>query len=186
MRTFARCALNLVIAVALVLSVIHVSPARAQEDPDKFIASLIAKMTPEAKVGQLFVVAFPGADASPTSEIGELISTYRVGGVLLSTNNGNMVNSANTPAQVAGLTTALQNLARSAANVPGAGGRTTPFIPLFVALEQWRLGRHGSQMKPLPWAKWWARNWRLWASTCSSDPRWMCWTRRIRERLTSA
>jgi beta-N-acetylhexosaminidase len=154
MRTFARYALNLVIVVALALSVIHVSPARAQEDPDKFIASLIAKMTPEAKVGQLFVVAFPGADATPASEIGELISTYRVGGVLLSTSSGNIVNSPNTPAQVAGLTTALQNLARSAANVPGAGGRTTPFIPLFIALEQSGNGSPYSQltggMTPLP------------------------------------
>jgi hypothetical protein len=51
MRTFARYALNLVFVVTLVLSVCHASPARAQEDPDKFIASLIAKMTPEAKIG---------------------------------------------------------------------------------------------------------------------------------------
>ena len=106
MRSYARPVLNLVVVVTLVLSVCHASPARAQEDPDKFIASLIAKMTPEAKVGQLFVVAFPGTDTAPASEVGELISTYRVGGVLLSTTNGNIINSANTPTQVAGLTTA--------------------------------------------------------------------------------
>lgn len=154
MRSFARSTLNLVVVVTLVLSVCHASPARAQEDPDKFIASLIAKMTPEAKVGQLFVVAFPGTDTAPASEVGELISTYRVGGVLLSTTNGNIVNSASTPTQVAGLTTALQNLARAAANVPGAGGRTTPFIPLFVALDQSGNGLPHSQLTgdltPLP------------------------------------
>ena len=154
MRTFARYASSLVVVAALLLGASQPSPARAQEDPDKFIASLIAKMTPEAKVGQLFVVAFPGSDASAASEVGELISTYRVGGVLLSTDNGNIINSANTPTQVAGLTTALQNLARSAANVPGPGGRTTPFIPLFVAIEQSGNGLPHSEltggMSPLP------------------------------------
>ena len=136
MRPPARRALNLLIIAALLLSVCYVTPARAQDDPDRFIAQLISQMTPEAKVGQLFVVSFPGTDASVASDIGELITTYRVGGVLLSTANGNITNTVNAPTRLAGLTASLQNRARSAAGVPGAGGRTTPFIPLFIAMEQ--------------------------------------------------
>lgn len=136
MRTFARCALNLVVVVTLLLSLSHASPVRAQDDPNKFLAQLIAQMTPEATVGQLFVVAFPGTDTAADSDIADLILNYHIGGVMLSANNGNIVNSANTPEQVAALTASLQGLARASANVPGAGGRTSPFIPLFTALEQ--------------------------------------------------
>ena len=67
MRTLARHALNLLIAVALLLSVCRATPAHAQEGPDQFIARLLQQMTPEAKVGQLFVVSFPGMDVSATS-----------------------------------------------------------------------------------------------------------------------
>jgi len=136
MRTFARCALNIIVVLVLLLSLGRVSPARAQDDPNKFLAQLIAQMTPEATVGQLFVVAFPGTDTSTTSDISDLILNYHIGGVVLSANNGNIVNSANTPTQVATLTASLQGLARAATNVAGTGGRTSPYIPLFIALEQ--------------------------------------------------
>jgi len=154
MRTRARCALNLVVVVTLLLSLGRTMPARAQEDPEKLIPKIIAQMTPEAKVGQLFVVAFPGTNATIGSDIGDLILNYHVGGVVLSTANGNIVNSAESPTQVTSLIASLQNLARTASNAPGAGGRVTPFIPLFVALEQNGNGLPYTQltggMSPLP------------------------------------
>ena len=154
MRTRARYVLNLVVVATLLLSLGRTMPARAQEDPEKLIPKIIAQMTPEAKVGQLFVVAFPGTNATIGSDIGDLILNYHVGGVALSTANGNIVNSTETPTQTASLVAALQNLARTAANTPGAGGRVTPFIPLFVALEQSGNGLPYTQltggMSPLP------------------------------------
>lgn len=154
MRFLGRCAVNVIVIVTLLLSWGHAPAAQAQDDPDKFLAQLIAQMTPEATIGQLFVVAFPGTDTSATSDIRDLILNYHIGGVILSTSNGNIANSTNTPTQVATLTASLQNLARSAASVPGAGGRTLPFIPLFIALEQDGNGPpntplHGG-MTPLP------------------------------------
>jgi len=146
MRTLARFSLNLLIVAALLLGVSYVSPASAQGDPDQFIARLISQMTPEAKVGQLFVVTFPGTEIGSNSDIADLISTYRVGGVLLSTANGNITGTVSAPVQVAGLTSSLQNLARSAANVPGPSGRQTPFIPLFVAAEQSGNGQPDTQL----------------------------------------
>jgi len=151
MRIFARHAVNIILAAALLLSLSHTRSVHAQDDPEKFIAKLIAQMTPEAKVGQLFIVAFPGTDTGIRSDIAELILNYHVGGVMLSTANGNIL-STDTPTQVARLTMSLQDMVRAAANVPGE--RSTPFIPLFIALEQSGNGPPHTQlvqgMSPLP------------------------------------
>ena len=154
MRTGARRILNLAIVATLLLGLGQALPARAQEDPEKLIPKIIAQMTPEAKVGQLFVVAFPGTNATIGSDISDLILNYHVGGVVLSTASGNIVNSTASPTQTATLIAALQGLARTAANALGAGGRATPFIPLSVALEQSGNGlpytQLASGMSPLP------------------------------------
>jgi beta-N-acetylhexosaminidase len=154
MRTWARRILNLVVVATLLLGLGWAAPAHAQEDPEKLIPKIIAQMTPEAKVGQLFVVAFPGTDTAIGSDIADLILNYHVGGVVLSTASGNIVNLTGAPTQTASLIASLQNLVRTAANTPGAAGRVTPFIPLFVALEQSGDGLPHTQlvsgMSPLP------------------------------------
>ncbi len=99
---------------------------------EAFIAGLIPRMSPEAKVGQLFVVSFEGADVTAASDVADLILNYRVGGVVLSVEQGNIVNTVNTPAQVTALSAALQNLSRQTARA----ANPSPFIPLFTALEQ--------------------------------------------------
>jgi beta-N-acetylhexosaminidase len=154
MRWFSRCALNLIVVVALLVGWSHTAPVHAQEDPDKFVAKILAQMTPDVKVGQLFVITFPGTDTSASSDVSDLVLNYHVGGVMLATAGGNMVNSVDAPTQVAALTASLQGLAQRAANVPGTAGRTTPFIPLFIALEQNGNGLPDAQltggMSPLP------------------------------------
>ncbi len=118
---------------------------------DEFVARLIAQMSPEAKVGQLFVVSFNGIDTTLNSEVADLILNYRVGGVVLSIPNGNIVNGTgtDTPTQVATLTAALQNLAKQTNRTGNA-----PFIPLFIATEQDGDGPPNSQittgLTPLP------------------------------------
>ena len=155
MRTCARHILNLVVVATLLLSLGQAMPARAQEDPEKLIPKIIAQMTPEAKVGQLFVVAFPGTNATIGSDIGDLISelSRRRRGAIYGQRQHCQLDRV-TPTQTASLIASLQNLARTAANTPGAGGRATPFIPLFVALEQSGNGLPHTQltggMSPLP------------------------------------
>lgn len=146
---------NWIILIALLTLLVGPAIVSAQDDPDKFIAALIEQMSPQAKVGQLFIVAFAGADASANSDIARLIREYYVGGVALSPEAGNILNSGNTPWQVATLTAALQNQARAAAQtVNPATGKTTPFIPLLVALPfetgaaTFHQGIHG--MTPMP------------------------------------
>ncbi len=122
--------LNLLIIVALVLSTGLVAVAQ-EGGEEAFIAGLLPKLSPEAKVGQLFIVGFNGTEVAGNTDIANLLRTYQVGGVVLSTDNGNISSGPDTPVQVAGLTTRLQSAARSARTSTAA-----PFIPLFMALRQ--------------------------------------------------
>ncbi|CAG0929877.1 Beta-hexosaminidase [Thermoflexales bacterium] len=107
-------------------------PVLAQDGGEEaFIAGLLPKLSPEAKVGQLFIVGFQGTEVSPGSEIAALIRDDQVGGVILSTGNGNISNKLDTIVQVAGLTARLQNFARATRTSTAA-----PFLPLFMALRQ--------------------------------------------------
>ncbi|HET7376602.1 MAG TPA: glycoside hydrolase family 3 N-terminal domain-containing protein, partial [Anaerolineae bacterium] len=146
-RFFARL-FNIILIASLLLT--HAGNAFAQDSgEDEFVARLIAQMSPEAKVGQLFVVSFKGTETTLNSDVADLILNYRVGGIVLSIQNGNIINDADAPTQVATLTAALQNLSRQAARI-----NATPFIPLFAATEQDGDGAPHSQIStgltPLP------------------------------------
>lgn len=117
-------------------------PVQAQQ-PDDPAVRLLARMPPAARVGQLFLVTFPGTDIGELSAIRTLIVEDRIGGVFLRPENGNIINEGDTPAQVATLINGLQRLAWEASQNPlpvptGERGETTlsPFVPLFVAVEQ--------------------------------------------------
>lgn len=126
------------------------APVAAQQPTDPAVA-LLSRMPPAARVGQLFVVTFPGTDTTETSAIYDLIVNERIGGVLLSPDNGNILNEGNTPAQVAMLTSQLQHLAWDAAQVPLplSDGETalSPFVPLFIAVRQGE--RMGAPVLPI-------------------------------------
>jgi beta-N-acetylhexosaminidase len=116
--------------------------ARAQEEElppiDPVIEQLLAQMTPEEKVGQLFLVTFVGNDVSANSDVADLIQLYRVGGVVLSPGNGNFVNDEGTPQQLATLVNDLQTLAFTAPLTTTLTPTETAYtpIPLFIALNQ--------------------------------------------------
>lgn len=129
MRSLLRF-FNLLIILALIFSAVPAVQAQGGGE-EAFIAGLLPKLSPEAKVGQLFIVGFNGTEVAGNSDIADLLRTYQVGGVTLSTDNGNISSGADAPVQVAGLTTRLQNEARTTRAVTAA-----PFIPLFVALRQ--------------------------------------------------
>jgi len=88
---------------------------------------MMDSMTPREKVGQLVLITFVGRDTDPESDIAQLITEYKIGGVVLLSSNSNFYNNAeDTPTQVATLTNALQELALSDSG---------PGIPLFVAVD---------------------------------------------------
>ncbi len=114
------------LVIALALGVLPIAPAAAQGGEDEFIARLLAQMPPEAKVGQLFLVTLPGAIAHPDHPLRSLLTEQRVGGVVLSPDQGNFTNQGDTPSGLLSITLALQQQAAA----------LTPFIPLFIGLRQ--------------------------------------------------
>ena len=122
--------LPFVISGILLLSLLLPVPLRARDEAD-FVQNLIDSMSVEDKVGQIFLVTFTGSDFGPESDIAELITEYRVGGVVLLASNRNFTNGEDTPRQVADLTNSLQALAFSK---PISGTNTS--VPLFIAVTQ--------------------------------------------------
>ncbi len=82
------------------------------------VESRLAQMTLEAKVGQLFLVFFNGPVLSPALE--EMITTYRVGGLILYTVAGNLESSD----QITTLIAAAQSVA------------CRDGIPLLISVDQ--------------------------------------------------
>jgi beta-N-acetylhexosaminidase len=127
-------------------------PSHAQEQENDPVAlqveQLMQRMSAAEKVGQLFMVTFQGSDVGPDSGIADLITDYKIGGVVLSASNGNITNSGNTPGDVASLTARLQELVLTS-TLPQAPllpqvplepetptpGVTSPFVPLFIAVQ---------------------------------------------------
>lgn len=147
MRRLLRAAFLL---ATLILPTAH-RPASvpAQEaDLDQQVEVLMAQMSPEARVGQLFVITFFGRDVSADSDIARLIREYQVGGVVLLRENDNFSDQGSLPQQVYDLTADLQTLASQSVEGPAAatdGGEgeplretpapASPYIPLFIGME---------------------------------------------------
>ena len=106
--------------------------------------TILDRMTVADKVGQLFLVTFPGDAAPPQSDIARLVQVYRVGGVVLLPANGNFRDvpapakpvtdtkavtlTLNTPQQIASLANALQALVIGATETVTATQPVTPTV----------------------------------------------------------
>ena len=134
-------------ALALVVTILITRvPLRAayaqEEDP---VTQLMDQMSSAAKVGQLFLVTFPGAEVTENAIVAGLIRDYHVGGVVLLPDNGNIVNEGATASQVATLVRQLQQTAWEATQpvtntlpeplTDEETPRQTPFVPIFIAVN---------------------------------------------------
>ncbi|HSO27393.1 MAG TPA: glycoside hydrolase family 3 N-terminal domain-containing protein, partial [Anaerolineales bacterium] len=140
----AACWLRLLFALCI-LAVPLASGSSAQAaqtiSPQEKALALLETLTPAERVGQLFMVTFQGSDASPESEIAQLIQNYYVGGVVLLAANDNFNLESEIPKQVLDLSRQMQLNRWSAAQNPQAdiitGEPINPaFIPLFVGMAQ--------------------------------------------------
>ena len=145
--------LSTLLLILVTLTATFSSPALAQEQADPVVAdpvvadpvvALMARLTPEEKIGQLFLTTFDGASAATDTDIGKLIREQHIGGVVLLSISKNFTNNADTPRQVAALANELQ----AGALETGAG------IPLFVAIDHegdgFPYSRLTGGMTPLP------------------------------------
>jgi beta-N-acetylhexosaminidase len=121
-------------------------PALASNHDEETAAqaqAIVAAMTAEQRVGQLFMVTFAGNEVMPESDIAELIAYYHVGGVVLLAQNNHITDTENGPQQVAELANLLQAVAlhhvlpgleplENRAASPATAGAA---LPLFIAMK---------------------------------------------------
>ena len=135
--------------VLTILLGVLVSPASALNSNSRPSAqNIVERMTPDEKVGQLFVVSFNGSRASLGSDINLLIRQHIIGGVILRPENDNFV-SGETLSQARDLITTLQRAAwqSTLANDPANPPEQLPqYVPLYIGLEQANLENAGGTM----------------------------------------
>ena len=106
------------------------------------ISAILKSMTPQERVGQLFVVTFKGTDVGDTSEIYDLIVNYHIGGVVLLAQNDNFTAAPDTLTQTHAMIESLQRVAWDTSTAPvtdSASGLTqgnSAFVPLLVGVAQ--------------------------------------------------
>ncbi|MFC2028610.1 glycoside hydrolase family 3 N-terminal domain-containing protein, partial [Chloroflexota bacterium] len=109
--------------------------------PDQRIESLLDQMTPEEKVGQLFLVTFNGSILDDSTQIYDLVVEHNVGGVVLLKGNDNFTEAPGTIEDGRNLIRDMQSLVWSKAQGQIIDPLTTTrssgnYIPLFVGLTQ--------------------------------------------------
>jgi len=100
---------------------------------------LASRLTPEEKVGQLFLITFDGSEIGEESEIFQFISKYRVGGVVLKRENGNFPAPDNVLQNAYDLISGLQSIAWDERNELGASPNinfANDYIPIFMGISQ--------------------------------------------------
>ena len=77
--------------IVIIASTFGLAPAvRAQTGtPPPEVLQIVRSMTPEERVGQLFLVTFKGRDTGPNSQIYDLIVNHHIGGAVLLADNDN-------------------------------------------------------------------------------------------------
>jgi beta-N-acetylhexosaminidase len=134
------------------------SPVDAQGSIPPAVREAFNSMSPEERVGQLFLVTFKGTDVSTGSQIYNLIAKYHVGGVVLLASNDNFVAAPNTVTEAHRLIQDLQRIEWDASTPtvdPRSGQEVrNVYVPLFVALSQEGNGYPSDQilegLTPLP------------------------------------
>lgn len=170
-----RLAAGLFLCLSLIVTAISPDRGRAaqhsQEDSSeaRALALLESPLTPEERVGQLFLVTFKGTDVNTESQIYDLIVNHHIGGVILQNENDNFHSPAQTINGVWQLVRDLQTAEWMASQSNQFDLRTgqefTPaFIPLFIGISQEGNGPPYDQifngLTPLPSAMALGATWR--------------------------
>jgi beta-N-acetylhexosaminidase len=122
----------LLICLFLVIfnSLSPVQSVNAQGSPEEQAQALLTRLTPEERIGQLFLISFKGTNIDPDSSIYDLIEQHHIGGVLLSKENDNFTASPTTIADAQRLITSLQEVKWNNSLSPDT------YIPLFIGIDQ--------------------------------------------------
>jgi beta-N-acetylhexosaminidase len=103
--------------------------------------ALLNELTPEERIGQLFLVTFQGTDVGNGTQIQDLIANHHIGGVILLSANNNFVYGENSLLQILVMNRQLQ-LDRWTASQQTQVNKTTgeayqpAFLPLLIGISQ--------------------------------------------------
>lgn len=123
--------------LAFIVTFVQSAPA-ARAEPQfqtSQVQALLASMTPEERVGQLFLVTFQGTDTHDQTQIYDLIANYHVGGVVLLSGNDNFLPAPDTIPTAYQLISSLQTIESETA-VTDAQADGNVYVPLFVGISQ--------------------------------------------------
>jgi beta-N-acetylhexosaminidase len=129
-------------ALALILPITTAAAPLNQEGiPEDLAVELLSLLTPEEKVGQLFMVEFEGSRIEEDSPIFDLITNHHVGGVLLKRENHNFTDTRDPMLNTWLLIQEIQRTEMAASRTlqvdPVTEEDFAPnLIPLFVGLTQ--------------------------------------------------
>lgn len=136
--------LLIILSLLVPISIGQAAPSWQAVSGNEQAQALLDRLTPEERVGQLFLVTFTGPEAigsATGAQIYDLIVNYHVSGVILKSTNDNFIGSDQTLVFAQSLTDQLQRDEYSASQEPQINPETnesyTPaYIPLFIGISQ--------------------------------------------------
>ena len=137
--------LAVIITLSIPISIGQAAPFLQEVSSNDRAQILLDRLTPEERVGQLFLVTFSGPEAGVGSATGaqiyNLIINYHLGGVILKAANDNFLGSDQTLGITQSLTDQLQRDEYTASQSPQINPETDEsfipaYIPLFVGISQ--------------------------------------------------
>jgi len=138
-----RIILVLILCITTLSSTLSVHAATLDQDliAREKAAALMETLTPEEKVGQLFLVTFKGNQTDQNSNIYKLITEQHVGGIVLRSDNDNFSGPEGTAASTQQMVSSLQNLNwdyshSSGATISGTDPTSLSYIPLLIGISQ--------------------------------------------------
>src|SRR6266498_3628407 len=128
------------ILATLIVSFIQLTPAARAETQfqNSKVQALLASMTPEERVGQLFLVTFQGTDTHDQTHIYDLVTNHHVGGVVLLAANDNFLPEPDTISAAHRLINSLQTIESDATTklVTDVQPNKNVYVPLFIGISQ--------------------------------------------------
>ncbi len=144
MNRLKNLCLLIVLLAAAFAPFAHPAVAQTLEPQEDYLSkarNLMVNMTPEERIGQLFLVSFKGTDITPDSSIYRLITEHHVGGVVLRADNDNFTGPTDTVPRASETVRGLHEITWQATQGESGveGGPVTGkagYIPLFVGISQ--------------------------------------------------
>lgn len=135
---------SLILVIVCLISLLSTSVGYCENEPEnpeshQKAQQLASQLSPEEKIGQLFLITFDGIETVETSEIFDLISNYYVGGVVLKSENGNISQNEDVLQDANSLILNLQKINWNEKNKIGSLpeiGFVNDYVPLFVGISQ--------------------------------------------------